>query len=149
MPTDQALQTLEQQLTFKHFTSADALRLAQIVTDRVQADQLKPVALRVVCDDQIVLQYLMPGRKDAGWVARKVYTVLQTHHSSLYTFLHREEAPYRDWQTDDRYAICGGGFPLVSAGELRGAFAISGLRHDQDHALLVSSLQQLQKEETK
>lgn len=149
MPTDQALETLEQQLTFKHFTSADALRWVQIVTERVQADQLKAVALRVVLDDQIVLQYLMPGRKDAGWVARKVFTVLQAHHSSLYTFLQREEAPYRDWQIDDRYAICGGGFPLVIGGELRGAFAISGLAHDQDHALLVASLQQLQKEEAK
>lgn len=149
MPTDQALEILEGQLTFKHFTSADALRWAQIVIDRVQADQLKPVALRVVLDEQIVLQYLMPGRKDAGWVARKVFMVLQTHHSSLYTFLHREETPYRDWETDDRYAICGGGFPLVIDRELRGAFAISGLRHDQDHALLVASLQQLQKEEAK
>ena len=45
------------------------------------------------------------------------------------------------WQHDEeRYAFCGGGFPLYVNGEFRGAAIISGLPHLKDHALLCETV---------
>ncbi|MGN1386812.1 MAG: heme-binding protein [Bacillus sp. (in: firmicutes)] len=32
---------------------------------------------------------------------------------------------------DERYAICGGGFPIIVNGETVGAICVSGLPHEQ------------------
>ena len=46
-----------------------------------------------------------------------------------------------EWQADESaHAFCGGGFPIVVDGVLRGVAIVSGLPHVEDHALLVQVL---------
>jgi uncharacterized protein (UPF0303 family) len=44
---------------------------------------------------------------------------------------------------NDEYAVCGGGYPLIVNDELKGVFIISGLRHDEDHALIIKALKEM------
>ncbi|MCD8028144.1 MAG: heme-binding protein [Erysipelotrichaceae bacterium] len=66
---------------------------------------------------------------------------METKHSSLYVYEHRDE-----FHLDDSYAICGGGYPLIVNGELKGAFIVSGLRYDEDHQLIVDVLKEMEAE---
>lgn len=51
-----------------------------------------------------------------------------------------ETAPWMDVRS---YSGSGGGFPIVVAGVgLVGTVAVSGLRHDLDHAFIVEALEQ-------
>ena len=73
---------------------------------------------------------------------KKQRTVQLTGTTSLRAAVERElygaKAP---WQHDEeRYAFCGGGFPLYVNGEFRGAAIISGLPHLKDHALLCETV---------
>ena len=44
--------------------------------------------------------------------------------------------------------ICGGGFPLIIRGELRGSILVSGLVHDEDHQVIVDCLRKIKDEGT-
>lgn len=139
----------EQDLRFEHFSNLQALAFAAAVEAQVKLEQLKPVAVRVVFDEHLVLDYRTQGRDREGWLTRKVKTVEAVQHSSLYTFIHRNEAPFNQWQNDDSYAICGGGFPLYSEGQLHGVLAVSGLDHTDDHRVLVTALAKVLQAERK
>lgn len=140
MLSEKELLQQEHDLRFKHFSNLQALVFAKAVEAQIDEEQLKPVAVRVVFDDHLVLDYRTQGRDREGWLTRKVKTVEAVKHCSLYTFIHRNEAPFDQWQTDDSYAICGGGFPLYSEGVLHGVLAVSGLDHEDDHRVLVTAL---------
>ncbi|KRM95384.1 hypothetical protein FC19_GL001995 [Liquorilactobacillus aquaticus DSM 21051] len=133
----------EQQLRFLSFKNAEALAFARAVEDVIALKNLKPVAVRVVFDDVTILDYRTTGRTSSGWLTRKVHTVLESEHSSLYTFFHSQETPFSQWKDSDEYAICGGGFPLYVNNTLRGVFAVSGLDHEEDHLLLVTALEKV------
>ena len=81
----------------------------------------------------------MPGKKGVEWLDRKQNTVEQYHHSTYYVFLDQEERHVYD-ENDSTIAICGGGFPLIIKGELRGCVIVSGLAHDEDHQLIINTL---------
>ena len=46
-------------------------------------------------------------------------------------------------EKDESLVICGGGFPLIIRGELRGSILVSGLVHDEDHQVIVDCLRKL------
>ena len=73
---------------------------------------------------------------------RKQATVLKNQSSSLRALVERELYGAKEaWQTDEvTHAFCGGGFPLVIGGQLRGVAIVSGLPHLEDHALLIRVL---------
>ena len=75
------------------------------------------------------------------WLKRKERTVLESGHSSYYTFFHQDDYP---WMKDnDLYTLGGGGFPINEKGEIVGAICVSGLKHNEDHQLIVDTLMTL------
>ena len=95
-------------------------------------------------NDLLILHYLMDGRKESPWLNRKEKTVLDSGHSSLYICLSSDEVPeYKEWESDEAYAICGGGFPIIENGQVTGAICVSGLEHLDDHGLIVESIEEV------
>jgi len=92
-----------------------------------------------VYKNALILHYLMDGKKDSNWMHRKEKTVLDSGHSSLYTFL-TVNSEYKIWKEEDDYAVCSGGFPIIENGVLNGVICVSGLEHFQDHNLIVEVL---------
>ena len=55
---------------------------------------------------------------------------------------------FEEDEKDESLVICGGGFPLIIRGELRGSILVSGLIHDEDHQVIVDCLRKLKDEGT-
>lgn len=137
------LAQLEQQLRFTAFDFEDAYALGSALRAAGQAAP-KPIAVRIVLDGLIVYQSFLPGTDatNANWLDKKQRTVERCRTSSLRAAVERELAAVQEpWQQEeDRYAFCGGGFPLFVGQEYRGAAIISGLPHREDHRLLTQVL---------
>lgn len=131
----------EQKYQFESFTHADALQFGLNVVKIVEEKGLKPVRIRVNYEGDSVFQYFMDGKKGDEWVVRKEKTVLESGHASLYVFEHPEEFPTMSMESG--YAICGGGFPLIVKGELKGVLIVSGLAHDEDHQLIIEAMERM------
>ena len=135
----------EKECVFETFHHAFALKFGLAIVNYIQSHQLKSVGVRIVYKDLLVFQYLMDGKNEDMWLKRKERTVLESGHSSYYTFFHQDDYP---WMKDnDLYTLGGGGFPINEKGEIVGAICVSGLKHNEDHQLIVDSLMTLLKEE--
>ncbi|MFV0394368.1 MAG: heme-binding protein [Coprobacillaceae bacterium] len=131
----------EKELQFQKFMYVDAWNLTEIIINNVKSNYEKPVGVRIVYNDVVVMHYLMDGKRDSDWLERKVKTVLESNHCSLYTFLTMDENPiFEKWSSDEQYAICGGGFPIIEEGVVKGAICVSGLAHLDDHEVLINAL---------
>lgn len=128
----------EKEVVFTEFTHELGYQIAQRIIEKVQERKLKPVGVRILLDDLVIFQYLMDGKNESNWLKRKEKTVLESGHSSLHVFFHQDE--YNEWIDDEQYAVCGGGFPLIIDGKVRGAICVSGLKHDEDHELLTETV---------
>lgn len=128
-------------ITFKQFSHQDAFNFGLRALKIVEAEQLKPLRIRVMIDGDIVFQYLMDGKTSDLWLNLKENTVKASKHSSMYVFKHQTE--FKELLNNDEYAICGGGYPLVINDEIRGIFSISGLEHQDDHGLIVRILNEM------
>ncbi|MGM0213705.1 heme-binding protein [Enterococcus sp. AZ109] len=130
----------EKEVVFKEFTHELGYKIAQRIIEKVQASKLKPVGVRIILDDLVIFQYLMDGKNESNWLKRKEKTVLDSGHSSLYVFFHQDD--YTGWIDDEQYAVCGGGFPIIIEGKVRGVIGVSGLKHDEDHMLLTETVRE-------
>ncbi|MEG0367659.1 MAG: heme-binding protein, partial [Coprobacillus sp.] len=110
----------------------------------IKQEKLKNIRIRVVHHNDIVFQYLMDGKAGQMWLDRKENVVLEAKHSSLYVFHHQDR--YQHMIDNDKYAVCGGGFPLIENNQVTGAFCISGLAHEEDHDLIIKALKLLKEE---
>lgn len=141
--TLEALKRAEAEYVFSSFGLEDAHRLGELLRSKA-AGELKPFAVRVVLDDLVVYQSFLPGttENNKNWMDRKCATVEKSHKSSLRVLVERElEGAKEVWQTNEHhYAFCGGGFPIVVAGQFRGVATISGLPHLDDHRVLCQAL---------
>lgn len=134
----------ERRLHFTYFDNDLALRIASEINDYVTKTYPKPVGIKISHRGLPVLRFLMNGRKESPWLERKETTVLDSGHSSLYTFYQKEQNPlFAQWEQDSRYAVCGGGFPIVENGEVTGTICVSGLDHIEDHLIIVHVLTKL------
>lgn len=138
---DEILQQ-EHDFQFQNFQHEDAFRFGMKVLEIVKREQLKNVRIRVTYQGNIVFQYLMNGKSKETWLDRKEKTVLESGHASLYVVYHQEDYEYM--KDDPRYALYGGGFPLIENGEIKGVFCVSGLAHEDDHRLIIQALQEIQ-----
>ena len=146
MYTQEFLETLKQQeaeLRFSSFDLEDAYTLGTMLREAGKQEP-EPIAVRVVLDGLTAYQSFLPGTglSNAQWMDRKYATVCQTRHSSLRAAVERELLGIQEpWQEDEeRFAFCGGGFPLVVDGKFRGAVIVSGLPHLEDHRCLTDTL---------
>lgn len=136
----------EEQLKFDRFDHELALAITLEIIDQVKTNFDKPVGIRVYYEDKTVVHYLMNGRKASPWLDRKVKTVMESGHSSLYPFLlSGSHEGYAKWVDDPTHAICGGGFPIIVQGELKGAICVSGLDHLADHQVIINVLERVLK----
>lgn len=134
----------EAALQFEDFDSDIALDIAFKINEKIKQEQLDGVGIQVYFEDKVILHYLTKGRKESPWLERKCRTVLESGHSSLYTFYTVEEEPlFQEWAKSDQYAICGGGFPILIKDEVKGAICVSGLSHLEDHRLIVETLKDM------
>lgn len=134
---------LEKRYTFENFKNEQALEFGQNICKLIEERKLKNVRIRVKFNHDLVFQYLMNDKKGEMWLDRKEKTVMESGHSSLYVFYHIED--YNYMKDNNEYAVCGGGFPLIENGEVRGVFCVSGLKDTEDHQLILDALGRMKK----
>ncbi|WP_165776730.1 heme-binding protein [Bifidobacterium simiarum] len=95
----------------------------------------------------VMFRYLSKGAGmgNIEWMRRKFNTIAATGHCSLYTWAcwqrDGEGGEYADLAAHNDYAVCGGGFPLMTAdGDLLAVLTVSALPHQKDHAFLTECL---------
>ncbi|KAG0250372.1 hypothetical protein BG011_008400 [Mortierella polycephala] len=141
----------EQELQFTHFTNEDALalglQLVQLARDR---SPYKGISILITRNGQVLFQHAMEGTTvdNENWMRRKTNTVVRLQHSSYYIgrLLASKgqtemEKSYMVSMTD--YACHGGAFPLlIKDVGCVGAIVVSGLKQDEDHAVVVGGIRQ-------
>lgn len=136
---------LEKELSFDHLSHEDLHDIGESILRRVKEEKLGRVGIRVVVNGLLIYQYLMDDKEEDQWLTRKQNTVDTFGHSGYYLWAARQEkGKYEPYAKDERYAICGGGFPIFIGGMRVGAFCVSGLSHDQDHQLIVDAFRKFQ-----
>ena len=142
--TLEALLKAEKLYEFDALDMPRALELGERLIADARALEDRPLAARVILDDNLIFQYLMPGTgaDNLRWMERKCATVARTRHCSLLqAVLNELRGPAEPWQSDEfHYAFCGGGFPLTVNGVFRGIACVSGLPHLRDHQRLCDTL---------
>ena len=137
----------ESKLQFSSFSFADGVNIGLDLLKRAREDDL-PIVIDVYAYGQQLFHAAMPHtRADNGeWVARKRCSVLRFAHSSLYLGASCREAGV---EMEDKYFLPprvysshGGSFPiLLRDGGVIGAITVSGLAQQDDHALVVATLE--------
>ncbi len=150
MSVDQDLEKIalqEKRLRFQHFDSEVAWVLGtalKAAAEKIQA----VVAIDIQLHGFALFSYAMPGTTpdNLEWIRRKRNTVMRYHRSSYAIGLKHERAgttlqgstglDLRDYSTH------GGCFPINVLGTgCVGTITVSGLPQREDHALVVSALQ--------
>ena len=126
----------------KEWNHEFALEFGLRVQQMIKNKKLKAVGIRITYKDLLIFQYLMDGKKEDIWLKRKERTVLESGCSSYEVFLNKDQ--YSSWIDNDNYAICGGGYPIIENGNCVGAICVSGLKHDEDHQLIVDILKEME-----
>lgn len=133
----------ENELVFNSFNNEDALRLGQIMIE-IGRKYKKPIAVRVFINNYIAYQFLMEGTTDfhCGWMDRKQNLVERTHKSSLRCAIEQQFADKKMkwWDNEEKYAFCGGGFPIRIQNKYIGVAIVSGLTDIQDNAIAVEAI---------
>ncbi len=133
----------EDNLHFGAFDRDAALTLINIIVANAK-EANKSVAVRIMIGDDLTGQYFMEGvdfLNGLSWLERKEKVVRLSGHSSYYTFLsNMDEHLYDDLIFDESYGFVGGGFPIIVQDVVIGTVTVTGLRHNEDHELVVTAL---------
>lgn len=128
-------------LDFARFGFEDALAIGRHAIAHAPA----PVIVRVVVGDLVLFQGAMDGTSvnNQIWLDLKAATVRQYGRSSLW--LHHDlRAKGRTLaavpSTQSPMVDMGGGVPLMIGGRAVGFVGVSGLPHEDDHALVIAAL---------
>ncbi|KAF9438500.1 hypothetical protein BGZ76_007483 [Entomortierella beljakovae] len=142
----------EDELQFTRFTNNDALQLGnRLVSLAQKRTPYKGISILITRSDMVLFQHSMEGTSsnNENWLRRKKNTVVRLQHSSY--FVGREllskgltdmEKTYFVSNAD--YACHGGGFPLlIKDVGCVGAIVVSGLKQDEDHALVTQGIREM------
>lgn len=134
----------EERFQFENFTFQDALFLSNHILDKCLHDNGKPVGIQISLFNRTLIYCLMDGKRESEWLNRKAKTVNDSNHSSMFTFISKEDNDiFVEWSQTDEYAICGGGFPITINDIVKGTICVSGREHTEDHALIIDALEAL------
>ena len=151
MADDQALLSellaQEERLQLDRFDHDDAFRLGMLLVERARAAAM-PLTIQITRVHQVLFQVAMPGTvlDNDHWVRRKTATVYRFGHSSFYMGV---SCRARGVTLAERYGVDpadyaehGGAFPVRVRGVgLVGVVAVSGLPQEEDHRLVVETLE--------
>ncbi|KAG0303404.1 hypothetical protein BGZ98_006699 [Dissophora globulifera] len=142
----------EQELQFPRFTNDDALtlgnNLVQLAKTRVP---FKGISVSITRSGQSLFQHAMEGTTvdNENWIRRKTNAVVRLQHSSYYIgrllASKGETEMEKTYQVPTAdYACHGGAFPLLikDVGCI-GAIVVSGLKQDEDHALVTQGIREM------
>lgn len=139
----------ERRLQFSAFSDEDAYTLGTQMRALAIA-QGHAIAIDIARGEHRLFHAALPGTSahNGKWIERKKRTVREWESSSYAVGLRFPllDPPYTletaPWMDTLLYSGSGGGFPIVVAGSgLVGTVAVSGLRHDLDHAFIVDALE--------
>ncbi|GHC67436.1 heme-binding protein [Limoniibacter endophyticus] len=106
-----------------------------------------PLSVKIVVGRRTIVQISADGtnRDNEHFLDLKINTVFNCGHASLWWFHHLRSTGRTladvAWADPSKVIDMGGGIPLLRDGQIVGAIAVSGLPHEDDHALIMSSLQ--------
>ena len=150
MTIDQDLEKIalqEKRLQFKHFDSEVAWSLGTALKAAAEKRHVA-VAIDIQLNGHTLFSYAMPGTTPDNWdwIRRKRNVVLRFHRSSYAVGLQEQRAQTslqeRLGLDPKDYAPHGGCFPILLEGTgCAGTITVSGLPQREDHALVVSVLQ--------
>ena len=138
----------ERDLVLDRFDLDDAWALGSLLR-QWGVERGHPIAIDISIGEHRVFHAALPGTSahNEKWIERKKRTVREWAASSYAVGLRFPllDAPYSledaPWMDATRYSGSGGGFPIVVVGAgMVGTIAVSGLRHDLDHAFIVEAL---------
>lgn len=144
----QVIARQEQELQFDEFTNETALTIGLKLIERAKREN-KPVAIDITRNGQQLFHYALAGTAPDNdqWIVRKNKLVNRMHHSSFYigTKLRSEAKTLEEKYeiSSLEYAAHGGAFPIIirNVGVV-GTITVSGLPQEEDHAMVVTVLQE-------
>ena len=113
------------------------------------ADARAPIVVKVLLGRRTVVLLAQDGTgvDNERFLDLKLNTVFNCGHSSLWWFHHLRSTGRTladvAWADPARVIDMGGGVPLLAHGQLVGAVAVSGLAHEDDHALIMTAARRL------
>ncbi|MDX5356687.1 MAG: heme-binding protein [Rhodobacterales bacterium] len=105
-----------------------------------------PVSIRITLGRRVVAELSQDGTAadNAHFLGLKTNVVFNTGHSSLWWHYHLRATGRTladvGWADPRAVIDMGGGVPLFAGGSVVGAVALSGLAHDADHDLIVTTM---------
>ena len=139
----------ESRLVFSRFTNDDAWNLGVLMRE-LAISRGHGITIDIARGEQRLFHAALDGTSahNAKWIERKKATVREWGSSSYAVGLRfpvldapftLEDAP---WMNPQLYSGSGGGFPVRVIGVgVVGTIAVSGLRHDLDHAFIVEAIE--------
>ncbi|CAH1651720.1 MAG: heme-binding protein [Chelatococcus sp.] len=108
-----------------------------------------PLSAKIVLGRRTVLMLAKDGTglDNERFLDLKINTVFNCGHSSLWWFHHLRATGRRladvAWADPKAVIDMGGGVPLFAGTQLVGALAVSGLPHEDDHALIMEAVRRM------
>ena len=135
----------EKATQFDSFDYDDAWALGMRFMTEIRERSL-PVTIAIMLGEQRVFHAAGAGTSadNDAWIGRKIRVVRRFGHSSL-AVRNDFEARGKNFDRDSHlslsgYSVFGGAFPILVRGGLVGVVGASGLKHLDDHALVVRLL---------
>ena len=151
MPADETLLAelldQEERLQLARFDNEDAFRLGTMLVERARAERLG-ITVDLTRVHQQLFHVALPGTSldNDHWIRRKTAVVYRFHHSSFYMGVSCRakgvDLAERFSVDPAEFAAHGGSFPIRVRGTgLVGTVTVSGLPQEEDHRLVVTTLE--------
>ncbi|WP_422479675.1 heme-degrading domain-containing protein [Pleomorphochaeta sp. DL1XJH-081] len=136
----------EKELHFNRFDSEVAWKIGSWVVQKARKEGL-PIAVDISVGARCLFHWSSNGAEvdNEKWIERKSRSVMRFGHSSYYLgrrLVHENVSAAEKHYVDEAdYAFHGGSFPIFLRGTgLIGTMAVSGLKQEDDHDLVVQAL---------